>query len=132
MNDAISTLPFVEDVKTMSPSDTVATAISIFKSNKIGSVVIVDRQSQVLGIFTERDLVLKVSGNEDLVLLEPIEKYMTPNPKSVEVTDHIMKAAISMRLGKFRHMIVKNEDGTLRGIISIKDVLDWLLDGYKL
>lgn len=132
MNSEVSSLPFVEDVETLGPKDTVLKAISVFKEKKIGSIVVVDDSKKVVGIFTERDVVNKVSGKEDLVLQEPIETFMTSNPKSVKATDPVVKAAVLMRMGRFRHVVVKNEDGSLKGIISIKDVLDWFIDNMDI
>ena len=127
----ISTLPFIKDVQTVLPGDPVSNALQLFRDHKIGSVVITDQARKVLGIFTERDVIYMVAGQDSSALEKPIETYMTPNPKSVVLEDPVMKAAISMRLGRFRHIVVVDESNTLVGIGAIKDILGWMMDSLS-
>ncbi|MEO0337258.1 MAG: CBS domain-containing protein [Pseudomonadota bacterium] len=124
----VKDLPFVSEVQTLGPDQTVADAVELFQNHKIGSVVIVDRDSRVLGIFTERDYIYKVAGEVEGSESDPISKHMTANPKAVNLEDQILKASISMRLGRFRHVVVVNDANRLVGVISIKDLLDWSMD----
>lgn len=124
----VSELPFAEQVRTLKSDQLVGEAVELFQEHQIGSVVIVDDDNKVLGIFTERDYMKKISGRKPGMDSDPIARHMTPNPKSVLLTDPVMKAAISMRLGKFRHVVIVGEDQRIEGMISVKDVLDWMMD----
>ena len=79
------------------------------------------------GIFTERDYLKKIACN-DVDKNLPIEGFMTPNPVSVKPTTSVAKVLMKMRMGRFRHIIVTDEDGLLKSVISIKDLLDFVLD----
>lgn len=50
----------VTDVKTVTPDDPVMKAVDIMSEHNIGSVVVVGPKREVLGIITERDLIVRV------------------------------------------------------------------------
>ncbi|MCE4619480.1 MAG: CBS domain-containing protein [Desulfurococcales archaeon] len=101
---------------------TVAEAIRKMAEENIGSVVIVDDEMKPIGIFTERDLLLKVCAKG----LDPekvkLEEVMTPHPMTIKESESAKKALEIMIHFGFRHLPVVDSDGRLVGIISIKDV----------
>lgn len=109
------------------PEDTVQSVVEKMRTHNIGSIAITSQDQTVLGIFTERDYIRKIAGQESQHYSAPIQNFMTPNPKSILITDPIRKAVVSMRLGKFRHIVIQTPEGKLENIISVKDILDWIL-----
>ncbi len=111
-----------------SPSDSMKEVLEVLQKNNIGSLVIVE-DGQVKGIFTERDFLLKVANKNYLENLnKPVKDFMTANPKAIKENEKISLALKTMRLGKFRHLVVVNEDGKLEKVLSIKDLLDFIVD----
>lgn len=127
----VSDIPSFHKVVSCQAQQTVAKVAELLKENKIGSIVIVDADNTVTGIFTERDYILKIAGEEEKLKSKPIRQFMTPNPKTVRHDELIFNAASLMRLGKFRHLIIVNEDGKLSGVLSIKDIMNFSLDNFN-
>ena len=110
-----------------SPTTTVAEATQIMQSAKIGSVIITEKEV-VVGIFTERDYLLKIAGkNLDPEKL-PISQFMTKDPVCVDKKAPIIELLRLMRKGNFRHLIVTDGDKHIERVISIKDVTNYLID----
>jgi CBS domain-containing protein len=100
--------------------------VDMLKEKKIGCVLITEDDTPI-GIFTERDFLTKIGFNETLAH-EPIEKFMTKDPLGVQEDEPVFKALLMMRMGRFRHVIVVNQDNKLVNVLSIKDLMDFLCD----
>src|SRR5262249_40581030 len=88
----------------------------------IGSVLVVDGSEQLVGIFTERDALLRIGVCLDDVTQEPVANFMTPNPVSIDRHEPIAQALQKMDLGGLRHLPVLG-DGRVVGVISVRDIL---------
>ncbi len=106
----------------MSPEATVAEAVKRMSEENVGSVVIVDEDMRPVGIFTERDLLIKVCARG----LDPAEvklgEVMTKNPLVVREDESAKKALEIMLHFGFRHLPVVDAYGRLVGVVSIRDV----------
>jgi len=106
----------------LKPSATVKEAIELMASENVGSVVIVDDEMRPVGIFTERDLLMKVCARG----LDPaevrLEEVMTRDPIVVRESDTARKALEIMLHFGFRHLPVVDSEGRLVGVVSIRDV----------
>ncbi len=101
---------------------TVAEAVKRMAEENVGSVVIVDNDMKPIGIFTERDLLVKVCANELDMGKVRLEEVMTPNPMTIKESESARKALETMIHFGFRHLPIVDSDGRLVGIISIRDV----------
>ncbi|MCE4628630.1 MAG: CBS domain-containing protein [Desulfurococcales archaeon] len=106
----------------LKPDNTVADAIRVMAEHNIGAVVIVDDKFRPIGIFTERDLLIKVCAKG----LDPksvkLEEVMTKDPVTIsEDTPALQALEIMMNFG-FRHLPVVDENGILVGVVSIRDL----------
>ena len=68
---------------TLRPTATVREAIQTMLARDIGALLVVDESDKLLGIFSERDLLVKVAGIHDDFANLPIEQFMTPQPETV-------------------------------------------------
>ena len=127
----ISDLTLAEDAISCGPQESLENVLDTMKKNRIGSIVITDSNESVLGIFTERDYLMKIAGKEVEYLSDPIEHFMTPDPKCVTPTDSIYRAVVSMRMGRFRHIVVTDPSPKLHKVISIKDIMDYMIDEFE-
>ncbi len=107
---------------TLSADTTVRDAIATMLARNIGSVLIVDGDSKLVGIFSERDLLTKVAGLVDEYANRPVRDFMTPNPESVKATDTLDFVLHQMDGGGYRHLPVV-KDGRPTGVISVRDML---------
>jgi CBS domain-containing protein len=121
------------DVKTAGAGDTFAEVAGLLQQHKISSVVVMDGAS-LAGIVTERDLVNLVAEGGD-PRATSVSDRMSRNLDTVSSRTDIAEAAEHMaRLG-IRHLPVV-DDGSLVGIISIRDLTNWavreLTSGHEL
>ncbi len=117
----------VRDVMTPNPvtakvGETVLEAVKKMDAIGVGAIPVVDSDGNLVGIFTERDLVRRVVAKG----LDPakvrIEEVMTPNPFTIGPDDPVEEAIRIMSKVKARHLPVVDETGRLIGIISITDI----------
>lgn len=108
------------DVLTMPEAANLMEVVAIMAQRNVGSVVVV-RETKVVGIFTERDLLVKVVGKrkkpEELTLVD----VMTKNPKTASMNDSVTDSMRRMSQGRFRHLPVVDDHNNLIGIISQGD-----------
>ncbi len=83
---------------------------------------------QLVGIFTERDFVDRVVA-ADLDVSRPISGVMTRSPKTIQNSQSIQNAIEMMEGGGYRHLPVLTEDAQPAGVLSVKDVVHYLV-GY--
>jgi CBS domain-containing protein len=117
------------DVMTQNPvccvgSDSVIRAAQLMSAGDIGSVPVIDseRNKLLLGIVTDRDLTVKVLGEN----LDPQETYvedvMTYDPATCYPGDDVSKATDVMSEHQIRRVPVIDIDGRIVGIISQADI----------
>ena len=101
------------------PSVGLAEAASLMAQRRVGSVLVM-RGSELLGIFTERDIVRAVS-HDVLAMQEPVSDWMSREPITVTPETAIDQARRLMLEHHFRHLPVA-QDQQLVGMISMRDL----------
>ena len=109
------------DVLTMAGSTKLSEVARSLAERKIGAIVIVD-DGKVAGILSERDIVSAVAANGAAALDQEAHDIMTRNVVSCTTHDNIEDLMGLMTDKRIRHLPVI-EDGDLKGIISIGDVV---------
>jgi CBS domain-containing protein len=112
---------------TDAPDDTLAEAAAKMRAQQTGSLLIMEG-SKLSGIVTERD-VLKVVGDGQDPKAVSIRDVMTPDPVTINPDSTIKEAARIMFDKWFRHLPVTSSDGTVVGIISLRDLLTLVARG---
>jgi CBS domain-containing protein len=111
---------------TVSPQTTVGQVLQKMVDERIGCVMIVDA-GKLVGIFSERDALMKLNTDAARFLDKPISQFMTPDPVTLETNDRIAFALHKMNVGGYRHIPILFE-GKLAGVISIRDILRYLTE----
>ena len=106
---------------TVSPQTTVAEAARLMKIRKVGALLVV-AGARLIGIFTERDALLRVIAEERDPHKTHIAQVMTPDPQTVHPDKPFGYALHLMHEGGFRHVPVV-ENGRSLGVVSARDVL---------
>jgi CBS domain-containing protein len=106
------------------PGDSISRVAGIMKREDVGSVPVVESQEdkRLVGIVTDRDLVVKVLADGGDVERSTVRDAMTPNPASCLETDSIDKAVQLMSDRQVRRMPITDNQGRLTGIIAQADV----------
>ena len=105
-------------------------ALKLMDDHHIGALCIVGECGQVMGIFTERDLLKAHKRIDYATFMErPISEFMTPEPKVLTEEEGCVHQCMTlMRIGKFRHVIVVNKKHEPVRMISIRDAFFFLCD----
>ena len=111
---------------TIEECNSVQSAIETMQSYRIGCAVIVDEDGRLSGIVTERDILLKWSLSPADPKTTTVKEIMTPEPQVIKPSDSIAAALYWMSNGGFRHLPLIDEHGLPTGIISVKDVMDYI------
>jgi len=103
----------------------VSDAITLMQKHSLGCLVVVDERGCLSGIFTERDCILKVMKDETS-RSKTIANFMTRDPAAEEFDITIAYALSMMSHGGFRHLPLVDKDKMPVGIISVKDIVDYI------
>ena len=123
----ISTLALTPPV-TVESGSTVGSLVDTVQDKNVGCVLIVEA-GRMVGIITERDMLLKVVART-LATAEPVDKFMTPNPVTISPDHTIGDAAALMNDRHFRHVPVVDANGQATGIVSIKDIISIVAESF--
>jgi CBS domain-containing protein len=109
-------------------------AVSVLDEKKIGALIVVDKDDNVVGIVSERDFLYKAYKHLEEKgvgyfsvgdLMTPVEKIYVA--KKTDKPHDVMKLMLKKRI---RHVPIMDE-GIIVGLISIGDVLNYLLEKYE-
>jgi CBS domain-containing protein len=110
------------EVISVAPTATIAEVTTLLSARRIGGVVVLDAASQLLGIFTERDMVHALAAHGARTLEMTAGQLMTRNLITATPQTTVHGAMALMSQGRFRHLPVL-DDGKLVGLVSIGDVV---------
>jgi len=107
----------------------VADAIRKMLDYHVGAVGVVDREGRVAGIFTERDVLRRLSLTGLNPETTPVHDLMTTNDEMATEKTGPGEAMSTMIERHFRHLPVVDNSGKLLGILSIRNLLEWRIEG---
>jgi CBS domain-containing protein len=112
------------------PESTVAEAVRLMLARRVGAVVVVDA-NRVVGIFTERDVLKKLalSGRDPEKV--PVSELMTTPVETASPQTSPGDALASMLEHHFRHLPVVDSSGRLRGVLSIRNLLQGQMEELR-
>ena len=113
----------------VSPETTVFQSLQLMVEKNIGALLVMD-QEKVVGIFTERDYARKVILKGKSSKQTPIREIMTDTLLTVTSETSIEDCMWLMTNRFIRHLPVL-DDGKLSGIISIGDVVKYIIEEQK-
>ncbi len=102
----------------------------VLAEQKIGCVLVVNSKGAVIGIFSERDCVRKIVAKGIALDSRTVGEFMTPDPVCQPADITVAYALNLMSHGGFRHLPLVDSDHLPIGIVSVKDVLDHLVNGF--
>ena len=103
-------------------SATVAEAVELMAEREIGAVMVLTEDQLVAGIFTERDLMMRVVRPGLNSKTTPISLVMTRDVRFVSPGTTVEAAMALMHLRRHRHLLVI--DGPqVHGLVSMRDLV---------
>ncbi|REK15614.1 MAG: CBS domain-containing protein [Planctomycetota bacterium] len=121
------TVATVEHVpyEVIAPETTVADAVKKLAGLHI-ACLLVEKDGDLLGVFSDRDVLKKVALEYDQVASKPVSEVMTDDPIYVYETDSAAAALAVMVVAGYRHVPVLNVRNKLIGIVSPQRVTSFL------
>lgn len=108
---------------TVPATATLGEAMAVMVEHHVGSVLAIDAAGRLVGILSERDLLMRVAGLYPESYRElPVSGFMTPEPVTVRADDSLARALHKMDLGGYRHLPVVH-DGKPVGVVSVRDLM---------
>ncbi len=126
---SLSTLGLKQPISVTSGTS-VQEVLGLLRDNKIGAVLVVNERGAVLGIFTERDCVLKVLDVVKDLGAAKVDDFMTKDPVKETPECSIAYALNLMSSGGFRHLPIVDDEDKPIGVISVKDVVDAIVGSF--
>ena len=105
----------------------VGQVLKLMVDKGIGCVIIVDGETP-LGIFSERDALMRLNTDYAAMADQPVSNVMTSPPQTLVSDAKIAFATHRMDLGGYRHLPVLGPAEELVGIISVRDILRYLTE----
>ena len=115
---------------TLDTSSSVQEALTLMQLKQFGCVLIT-KDEKLVGILTERDIIVKaLSEGSDLHEMK-VDEIMTPKPESFQPDDSVAFVMNAMAVGGYRHIPVVNERGIPLAVISVKDIVSFIVEHFS-
>jgi CBS domain-containing protein len=113
----------------VTPETTVFQSLQLMVEKNIGALLVMDQETFV-GIFTERDYARKVILKGKSSKQTPIREIMTETPVTV-TSDNTIEECMWLMTNRFIRHLPVIDNGKLTGIISIGDVVKYIIEEQK-
>ncbi len=106
-----------------------ADAIAAMRAGETRSALVTDGDGTLIGVFTERDVVIRVLGN-DIDPAAAIENYMTRQPQTLRLDTPLGEALEIMERGGYHGLPIVDGDGRVAGHLDSRDVLEYIAEAF--
>ncbi|MGD0288937.1 MAG: CBS domain-containing protein [Candidatus Binataceae bacterium] len=107
-----------------------AAVIEAMQRNNRGTVLVVEA-GKLVGIFTERDVLMKVAGHPIDLTQSKVSAFMTPNPVTLPDDSAVAFALNRMVLEGFRHIPLVDDDNRPVAEVSMRNLIEYLSDFFS-
>jgi CBS domain-containing protein len=104
----------------------VGDALAVMREREVGCLCVLDGE-RLAGIFTERDLTLRVLAR-GVSMKAAIAEHMSADPVTVRADEPVHVVFARMHKGGFRHIPVVDDTGRPVGTVSVKRAVHFLAD----
>jgi CBS domain-containing protein len=111
------------EVQWIAPDESVARAAELMAFNSLGFLPICSADGRPLGVITDRDIALRVTGENRLPSQTPVEEVMTAPVHSVGPDCAVSEAGEVMAEQGVSRLLVLDDDGVLQGVVSLADLV---------
>lgn len=124
--DAILGNKDLQEIVQVRPESTVIEALETMERYGVGAVLVMDGE-RLSGIFTERDYARKGIIKGRKAKSTPMTDVMTSNVFTVKPNEGIRDCMNKMNANGIRHLPVIDEEGVVKGVLSIRDIVTALI-----
>lgn len=120
LGDLVGDAPYV-----CGPDTTLLDVAAVMEESDLGSLAVVEGM-ELLGLVTERDIRRAVANGTDLGTA--VSTLMSDEPDTFDPDLDVWDAASWIAESDYRHLPVVDDEGSLLGVVSIRDLLKALVD----
>ncbi len=125
LNDVATQPPLVVTANT-----TLAETIASMQEEMRGCALVVEFD-RLIGIFTERDVLLRIAGQAIDLGQTAVADYMTRDPVTLPADSSVAFALNRMLAEGFRHIPVVDEEGRPIAVVSMRELVEYLSDFFN-
>jgi CBS domain-containing protein len=130
LRDRLSALHPSRPVAVVAPETKIHDVLTLLAQRSIGCVL-VTQEDRILGIFSERDVLIKLNTQAAKFMNRPVSEFMTRDPQSLDSEAKVAFAIHRMSVGGFRHVPVTDAHGVPVSMVSVRDVLRYLTEKMR-
>jgi CBS domain-containing protein len=108
------------------PDASVFSAIELMADKQIGALLVID-EGRLVGMVSERDYARKVVLNGRSSKDTFVREIMTSDPITINCESSVDEAMRTMTDTRCRHLPVIDPQGHVAGIVSIGDLVNWIV-----
>ncbi|HZP02886.1 MAG TPA: CBS domain-containing protein [Terriglobia bacterium] len=112
---------------TVEPGTTVMEAVEVMAETGVGAVAVLD-QGKLAGIFTERDVMLRVVLRNKSPQQTEVGEVMTTPVETVTDDTSEEDALVHMVERHIRHLVIVDKNGEVKAVLSIRHLLEHRID----
>lgn len=120
-----------KQVKSVFPETTIRDAAILMRNESVGMLPVLGANNVPVGVVTDRDLAVRAIAN-GLPETAPVREAMTERPQTIFVDKSIEEAMDLMDTFHIRRVMVCDEKGELRGVLSLGDIASRSPEGGEL
>jgi CBS domain-containing protein len=111
------------NVQWITPGETVVAAAKLMAFHNLGLLPVCGADGKPVGVLTDRDIALRVTGKDLLASQTVVADVMTSPVQSVTADCPVDRAGEIMTKGGISRLLVLDEGGHLTGLVSVADLL---------
>jgi signal-transduction protein with cAMP-binding, CBS, and nucleotidyltransferase domain len=119
-----------EGIWSIAPGATVYDALALMADKHIGALLVM-KGNRLAGLISERDyarkVILKGRSSKDT----RVDEIMASDPITVDPSCTVDKAMRIMTENRVRHLPVLGRDGSVLGLVSIGDLVNWIISAHQ-
>ena len=98
-------------------------AARLMVEQNLGFLVVCDSKdkTKTVGVISERDIIKSIAAGK--TLNDPVEDVSTKRVITVKASSEVAEAAKAMNKNRIRHVVVVDEHGNLKGVVSMRDLV---------
>src|SRR6266851_6442127 len=125
LSDVVAHTPLVVEANT-----SLAGVIEAMQRDDRGTVLVVEA-GKLVGIFTERDVLMKVAGHPIDLTQKKVSAFMTPDPVTLPADSAVAFALNRMVLEGFRHIPLVDDENRPVAVVSMRNLIEYLSDFFN-
>lgn len=116
-------------VVSVAPSATVAEAVQTMVTRRVGCLLVTENE-ELVGLFSERDVLTKVAAAAGTMDQAPISELMTKSPDTLSFDSPLVFALHRMSVGGYRHVPLLDAQKRPVAVVSMRDIVEHLVALY--